>query len=68
MIDRGPTLFECQPEPRKFWLWTWLRETHAWVELSRWRTPLHYGTAFHTEDQCIKCWERRISTVEAYGP
>lgn len=61
-------LFACPPQPRHFWLWNWLRETHCWVEVDRWKTPLHYGTAFHTQKQCTKCWEVRIETVEAFGP
>lgn len=65
------TLFSattCPLKPRKFLFWRWLAETHIWAEICRWKTPLHYGTAFHTKKQCVACWEERIEVVEAYGP
>lgn len=62
------TAVTCQPEPRHFLWWNWTRGTHNWVELDRWKTPLHYGTLFHIKRQCTKCWEERVETVEAYGP
>jgi hypothetical protein len=67
-VTEGLTLFACQPEPRQFLMFRWTAQTHNWVEIDRWKTPLHYGTAFHTHIQCTKCWEERIETVEAYGP
>jgi hypothetical protein len=68
MTDLGPTLFECQPVERRFLFLRWTAGTHYWMEIGRWTTPLHYGTAFHTHIQCTKCWEERITVDEAYGP
>jgi hypothetical protein len=68
MTDLGPTLFECQPVPRHFWIFDWEKSTHDWREIDRWKTPLHYGTAFHTHFQCTKCYVERIEVNEQYGP
>jgi hypothetical protein len=64
----GPTLFECQPVLRHFWIFEWEKSMHDWREIDRWKEPLHYGTDFVTHIQCTKCWEERINHNEQYGP
>lgn len=65
------TLFaavECPPVTRKFLWWTWQAPTHSFIEVDRWKLPLHYGTAFYKKLFCLKCWTTETDCNEQYGP
>ena len=68
-MDTLFTEHTCPVVERSFLLfWKYKEREHDWREIHRWSTPLHYGTAFHTQFICAKCWAMDIKTYEAYGP